>query len=249
MYRIIALTGLLLISTNLLAQEKNKLYFAFGSHRIFYTHSDIHLKRAGPPYFDFTLHNVIGKDEGGLKFETAPQFSYTVGYYFAKKKFGIEYQYDHIKYFVKQDQRVRLTGVIENEHYDQDTTINPSFVQLEHSDGGNYAMLNFVKWIALKPGKYKNPPEFICKIGFGLVNPKTNSSILGYWRDDKYHISGFVTGIETGLRIHFGKYIFATGTFKGAYANYSDFLIAGGKGSQKWFSAQFNYLVGTQFPL
>src|SRR5262245_26389006 len=104
MKRIPGLTVLLFFATTLLAQEnnkQNKFYLAFGSHRIFYTQSNIHVTRADAPQFDFTLHNVMGRDEGGLKFETAPQFSYTIGYYFTKKKFGIEYQYDHIKYFVK----------------------------------------------------------------------------------------------------------------------------------------------------
>jgi hypothetical protein len=72
---------------------------------------------------------------------------------------------------------------------------------------------------------------------------------MGNHRDDKYHISGFVVGVESGLRFNFLKHMFITGTFKGAYANYMDILIAGGRGDQQWFSGQFNYLLGVQFPL
>lgn len=225
-------------------------YFSFGTQRIFYTQSDIRVHRDGDPNFDFTLYNVKAKDEGGFKFHTAPQFSWNVGYYFKKKKIGLEYHYDHIKYFVTQNQTVHMKGSINHVSYDRDTMLVPEFFKLEHSDGANYAMLNVVKWLPVTSDKRQRYVlDLIVKVGAGVVNPKTNSTIMGNHRDDKYHISGFVTGFETGARISLFKYVFITGTFKGSYANYSDFLIAGGRGSQKWFGGQFNYMLGGQFPL
>jgi hypothetical protein len=232
-------------------KEKNgTFYLAFGTQRIWYTNSDIHVKRTSPSAFDFTLFDVKARDEGGLKFHTAPQFSYTIGYYFKKKNFGLEYHYDHIKYFVTQNQKVKMTGDIGGVKYSQDTTLVPEFFMLEHSDGANYAMVNFVKWFPLAASTDKNfAVQVLAKAGAGVVNPKTNSTIMGTHRDDKYHISGFVTGVETGLRFSFFKNFIATGSFKGTYANYNNFLIAGGKGSQKRFAGQFNYMIGAQFPL
>src|SRR4030095_3440094 len=90
--------------------KKGVFYFAFGSHRIFYTPSTIQVIRTSDSYFDFKMIKVKGRDEGGLKFDEAPQFSYTIGYYFTNAKLGIEYQYDHIKYFVRQNQVVHLKG-------------------------------------------------------------------------------------------------------------------------------------------
>jgi hypothetical protein len=230
--------------------KKGKLYFAGGSHRIFYTPSTIHINRGGTNPADFTLEKVKGRDEGGLRWKTAPQFSYTVGYYFTEKNFGIEYHYDHIKYFVTQNQRVRLKGSIGDQQYNQDTLLVPDFFQLEHSDGGNYGMFNIVKWVPLAANKTQSASlSLLLKAGLGFVNPKTNSRITGQHRDDKYHLSGYVAGLESGFRLTIGKTFFATGTFKGAYANYDDFLISGGRGKQQWFSAQFNYLVGAQFSL
>jgi hypothetical protein len=230
--------------------NKGTAYFAFGSQRIWYTNSDIHVRRGGSPSFDFTLFDVKARDEGGLKWHTAPQFSYTVGYYFKKKNFGIEYQYDHIKYFVIQNQRVRMTGVINGARFNQDTTLVPSFFMLEHSDGANYAMLNFVKWIPLAADKKNRfAVQLLAKLGAGVVNPKTNSTIMGVHRDDRYHISGFVTGVESGLRFTLFRNFIATASYKGTYASYSDFLIAGGRGSQKWYAGQFVYMIGAQFPL
>jgi hypothetical protein len=247
---IVLLAGFSIVCAQSTQMKNGTLYMAFGSHRIFYTNSDIHLHRDGGPSFDFTLFNAKAKDEGGLKFHTAPQFSYNIGYYFNKKNFGLEYQYDHIKYFLQMGQVVHLRGSIEGHHFDQDTLLTPEFVQLEHSDGGNYGMVNVVKWIPLASDrKQKVKLDAIVKAGLGLVNPKTNTTIMGNHRDDKYHISGFVTGIETGVRFNFLKYVFVTGTFKGAYANYIDILIAGGRGHQQWFSGQLIYMLGAQFPL
>lgn len=230
--------------------RKGILYGAFGSHRIFYTPGDIQFIRSSDPAFNFTLEKVKAKDEGGVKFKTAPQFSYTVGYYFIKKNFGIEYQYDHIKYFAQQNQLVHLKGTIDERNYDKDTLLTPGFVQLEHSDGGNYAMLNVVKWKTLASSQSKKSLlRLIMKAGVGLVNPKTNSTILGNHRDDRYHISGYVIGLESGLQYNFLRYAFVSGSFKGAFANYNHFLIDKGWGRQKWFSAQLIYLLGLQFPL
>lgn len=231
-------------------EKKGIIYYALGSHRIFYTRSTIHIRRGGSSNLNFTLYNVKGRDEGGLKWDTAPQFSYTGGFYFIKKKWGLEYQYDHIKYFVRKNQTVRIKGSIEGHSLDKDTTLSPDFFQLEHSDGGNYCMFNFVKWFPLAADRNnKFVLSLIAKGGLGFVNPKTNTRIMGQHRDDKYHLSGYIVGLESGLRVNIGKVFFITGSFKGAYANYDDFLIANGRGKQQWFSGQLLYLVGAQFAL
>lgn len=258
MHRVGFYLVLILFSAGAMAQEGSKaksskkgtFYLALGSHRIFYTPSDIRVIRGTSPSFDFTLYDVKAKDEGGLRWKTAPEFTYTIGYYFNRKKFGIEYQYDHIKYFVKQGQRVRLKGTINGEQVNKDTTLTPDFFQMEHSDGGNYAMVNFVKWFPLATDKNKAPfIDLMAKAGVGILNPKTNTTIMGIHRDDRYYFSGYVMGVETGLRVHFLKHFFITGSFKGAFANYNHFLIDQGFGQHRFYSGAFNYLLGGQFPL
>ena len=252
---IISLLCLVVSSINSQSGKKEKtpkgtIYFALGSHRIFFTPSTIHVNRTANPQYNFTLEKVKGRDEGGLIFKTAPQFSYTLGYYFKNKNWGIEYQYDHIKYYVKQNQVVRMHGTIGNKEYNTDTLITPDFFKFEHTDGGNYAMINVVKWLPLSSKEHKwYVPDLMIKGGFGLVNPKTSSTILGNYRDDRYHLSGYVVGFESGFRFTPVKHLFVTGTFKGVFANYNDILIAGGRASQKWFSGQFNYMIGGQIPL
>ena len=61
------------------------------------------------------------------------------------------------------------------------------------------------------------------------------------------HKEIFVVAAEAGLRYPFAESVFAEAGVKGAYANYKGFLIADGKGSQKWFGLHFHFSVGANF--
>ena len=202
-----------------------------------------------PKTFDFTLHQVKAKDEGGLIFDTAPQFTYLIGYYSKKWKLGIEYQLDHGKYFVTRNQKVHMKGSIDGVNYDKDTTLGVDFFKMEHSDGANHGMINVMKLLSLSKKQTFIYPEWMIKGGIGLANPKTNTTINGVRRDDRYHISGYVIAVESGLRLNIGKNLYVSGSFKSSFVNYFHFLIAGGYGKQRWGSAQFDYMIGGRFPL
>lgn len=234
-------------------QEKNKkgiLYFSAGTHRAFYTPSNIRFVSHENPGFDFTLKNVRARDDQGFRFHSSPQYTYNLGYYSFKKKLGIEFQFDHLKYIMRQDQIRHLTGRIDNSDYDQDTLLHAGFIQFEHTDGANYAMLNLMKWMNISSSHdQKRSLDLFVKAGGGVVVPKTNSTIMGRHYDDEYAISGFVLGVEPGIRYNFLKNVFTSASVKGAFANYNRFRIAEGYGSQKWFSIQFTLMAGIQFPM
>jgi hypothetical protein len=231
------------------ADKPGMLYFSLGSHRAFYTPSTTRFVSKSRD-FDFTLEKLRGSDDGGVKLRSSPQYSYNFGYYSFKHNLGIEYQFDHVKYIMRPNQVARLKGQINEEQFDRDTLVHKDFVQLEHTDGANYAMINLVKWKNLaKSRNQKRSLDLIMKAGAGIVVPKTNTTIMGEHYDDRYAVSGYVIGIEPGLRYNFLKNAFLSGTFKGAYANYTHFRIAEGWGKQKWFSAQFNLMLGVQLPL
>lgn len=224
------------------------LYLGVGTHKIFYTPSDLHLVGNGDPAFDFTLKKVRAKDDFFLKKTGgAPQYDYKIGYYFKKKNFGIELNFDHVKYFVKHDQSVRTVGTIDGQKIDNRIPVTTYVQNFEHSDGANYALFNFVKWKNLwSSNDVRSILDWEVKAGAGPVVPKTNSKILDKHWDDRYKIAGYVVALETGLRYSFLKNFFAEPSFKAAYANYRHFLIADGYGDQNWISAQFILSVGVQ---
>jgi hypothetical protein len=224
--------------------KKGVLYFGFGTNLSVYSKSDITFKTGNS---DFTLYDVKAKDDGGLRFGNggAAQYSYQVGYYFKKQNFGIEFNFDHIKYFAVPGQTVRIDGTINGVKVSGDTAFNAVVQNFEHSDGGNYALFNFVKWVNLYTAKNnRSGIDFIWKVGAGPVIPKTNSEVLGKHYDDQYRVSGFVLAVEGGFRYTFFKNFYVMPSVKGAYANYSKFIIHDGFGSQKWYGAHFNLLLG-----
>jgi hypothetical protein len=223
-------------------------YFGVGTHKIFYTKSDLHLVGNGSTPFDLTLKNVKAKDDFFLKKTGgAPQYDYKMGYYFSRKNFGIEFNFDHVKYFVRHDQNVRTAGTVNGQKIDADLPVTTYVQNFEHSDGANYALFNFVKWKTLGGGThYENNLDWELKAGLGPVIPKTNSTIMDKHWDDHYKIAGYVVALETGLRYSILKNIFIEPSFKAAYANYTNFLIADGHGDQSWLSAQLILSVGVQ---
>lgn len=224
-------------------------YFTAGTHKAIYSKSNIHLNGSGTQPFGFTLEGVRAKDDFFLR-QTggAPQYDYKIGYFFKKKNLGIEFNFDHIKYFVRKDQHVRTVGNIDNQHIDAQLPVTTYVQNFEHSDGANYALFNIVKWKSLPCGS-RTSWDWIVKAGAGPVVPKTNSTVMNRHWDDRYKIAGYVIALETGIRYNFYKHFFIEPSVKGAYANYTEFLIANGDGHQKWFSGQFILAVGTYFRL
>lgn len=253
--RLLFLPLLLLVFSASQAQRSgasNLLYFGFGTNRSWYGKSDITVHSSGPQSFDFTVQKARAKDDGGLKFDNggAAQYSYQIGYYFTKKKWGLEFNFDHIKYFVRPGQTAHVTGTINGQKVDQDRVLDPSFFAFEHSDGGNYALFNFVKMRELVSSQNKKQIlDLVLKLGAGPVIPKTNSTILGQHFDDIYKVSGYVAAAEAGLRFTFLKNLYVMPSFKGAYANYTDFAIYNGGGHQKWGSGHFEIILGGQIHL
>jgi len=221
-------------------------YFGIGTHKIFYTKSDLHLVGNGTTPFDITLKKVRAKDDFFLKKTGgAPQYDYKMGYYFKKKNFGIEFNFDHVKYFVRHDQVVRTVGIMGTSKMDEELPVTTYVENFEHSDGANYALFNFVKWKNLPVNQKALSFDWDMKAGLGPVVPKTNSKILGNHWDDHYKVAGYVAALETGLRCNY-KALFIEPSFKAAHANYTHFLIADGHGDQKWLSAQFILSIGAQ---
>jgi hypothetical protein len=244
-------THLLWAQTTSNSNYKGLWYFAFGTNRSFYTHSNISLESSVAPAYNFTLDGVGATDDQGLKFNHggAPQYSYQLGYYNRKKNWGIEFNFDHIKYFMRPDQVLHLHGTINDQSYNTDTLVTPEFLKFEHSDGANYALFKWVTWRKLASDrKDLKTLNLVLKAGAGPVIPKTNSTVMGKHRDDVYKISGYVIALEGGLRYNFTRHLFAEGDMKAAYADYSRFVVADGTGSQKWGGLHFSLLVGLQIP-
>lgn len=246
--RFLLFTILLILGSVSHAQTRSdaaEVYFGFGTNTSFYSKSDIYLRSNYNMLLDVKLHDVRGRDDRGLTFNGgAPQYNVQLGIYYPEKRWGAEFGFDHIKYFVRQNQQVDIEGIVNGTYKNIDTVLTPNLLQLEHSDGANYAIFKLVKRLSLSNKSNTDRLNLLIKAGAGPVIPKTNSTVLGKHRDDRYHIAGYVIAFESGLLYQFSKHVFSELNVKAAYANYRHILIADGYGSQQWHAVHFALLLG-----
>jgi hypothetical protein len=108
--------------------------------------------------------------------------------------------------------------------FDEPQTGIPAFLMFEHTDGLNYVYTEIArqddisKWFGIK-----NTDKFQVNInegiGFGILYPKTNSTLLGKERYDEFNVAGYGTSIKAGLNFTFFKYFTLEGVLKGGYIN------------------------------
>ena len=129
--------------------------------------------------------------------------------------------------------------------------MSANFLKYEHSNGANFCMVNIIKRITfLKSKNNKFWLSGIGKYGFGFVYPRTDVTLFGIGRNDKYHVAGYVTGVELGLHFDLFKYFYLETTGKGVFANYNNVLLPeNGRAKQKIYGFEYLALLGIQFPL
>ena len=236
---------------------KGTFYGSWGYNKDYFSKSDLHFKDAGAGDYDFTLYDVKAKDRPGFRqlFSTTlavPQYVYRLGYYFNNKKdLGIEINFDHAKYVMIDNQVLHLKGTIHGVYYDKDTLVTPDLLKFEHTNGANFLMINLLKRQRLLVSKNKKHwISAVVKPGAGIVIPKTDVAILGNHLDNKFHIAGYIAGVEAGLRYDLFKYAFIEFTGKGSFANYTDVLVIGtGKAHHYFFAGEVILTAGFQFSL
>lgn len=248
-------------------KTKGNFYLMFGYTRCAYSKSDIHMSDHSGKYYpatgrthdyDFTIYDATATDRpdfdkiSDVVNITIPQFVVRGGYYFNNKRdFGIEINYDHAKYVVDDYQKVRVKGTFNGTYVDKDTILDPnSFMHFEHTDGANFWMVNFLKrWKVYNPSKRFNV-GLVAKPGAGIVYPRTEISIMGTRLNNKWHVAGWIVGVEAGVRVEFLKYGVFEFMGKGSYADYRKVLVLGkgnGQANHHFFTGQLTMTLGAMF--
>lgn len=231
-------------------------YASWGYNTEWYTHSDVHItqKNLGNEY---VLNNVIahdhrGWDEGLLKQQlTIPQYNYRLGCYFNEKQdLGIEINFDHTKYIIKQGQEIQVTGKMDGKNVDQKimfTSANGFYYWL--NNGANFLLFNIVKRVGL----YNTRNNYLRvdltgKAGVGPVIPHVENNLFGHKNDPHFQLGGWNAGLETALRVTIMRYAFLEFSQKVDYARYSNLKIYEGTARQHFGTYELILSGGVIFP-
>lgn len=220
---------------------QGRIYLTWGYNRAYYNRSDVHFKGEN---YNFTLHDARAEDMPE-KFEpevylnpkqfTVPQFNFRVGYYF-KKNTAISLGWDHMKYHLIPNQKVKISGSIDPEFYPlqeftgqfDGTSImySPSFMDYHHSDGFNFIRLAVEQRVPCFTSKNgKHIIAFNGSLSAGPVMPWTDFTFFGEHHRNKPHLAGYGVSLHAGIRYEFFKHFFLQVTAQQGWTNLTDILL------------------------
>lgn len=266
--------GAFLLGMNVFAQQeitpkrenkpmssKGQIFAFWGWNFAGYSDSDIRFKGNG---YNFTLQNVKAHDrQTPFTFETyfnptnvtIPQTNAKIGY-FIKDGVALVLALDHMKYVMRQKQTVDFSGIISDATYAQMVQngkidlSNGDFLKFEHTDGLNYINIGVEKYKNLYSKK-----NFDVALGYGLgagvLLPKTNATLMGNQRSDRFHLAGFGTDARLSLNLILWKHILLRAEGKYGYINMPDIKTTlnnrPDKAMQDFVFGQFNFGIGYTF--
>jgi hypothetical protein len=243
------------------ASNKGKFFISWGGNRESFSKSDIRFK--GEDY-DFTIKEASAKDRPkgwhldyiNPKRLSIPQTNAKVGY-FISDKYTISLGLDHMKYVMIENTTKTINGYINlpseeagsvyNGTYNNEAFfVSEDFLNFEHTNGLNYVYAEFSRYDDIsKIFNLPNTDKFQINIteglAFGILYPKTNTTLLQKERYDEFHLSGYGISAHAGLNFTFYKHFFLQLDLKGGYINMPDIRTTSNmaeSASQKFFYLQ-----------
>jgi len=247
------------------APKKGTFYAVWGYNRSWYSNSDIHFSGEG---YDFTLWDTPATDKpekfkasiylNPTKF-TIPQFNFRAGYHLSEK-YAVSLGWDHMKYFMKENIYVNVTGYLEEEahnYYSFDLDNEPfflarNFMEYEHSDGFNYVRTNINRYDQLfSKGNFRL--DWTSGIGLGTALTWSDLSWGSTRYRNKLHLSGINVSVNTGPELQFKNRIFLNSTLMAGQSWLFDVAIRHGypdhKAKQNFQFYQFYIAMGYRFSI
>lgn len=208
--------------------RKGNAFAGWGWNRAAFSNSDIHFRGAN---YNFTLSDVHAKDRQtafngktyfGPKTMTIPQTNIRGGFFFGKN-WSLTVGVDHMKYVMVQDQTVSLTGQIGDPQYAEmvhngQIELTDNFLTFEHTDGLNYLNAELECYQGIYHSRNFQFNAF-AGFGAGALMPKSNVKLMGYPRNDQFHLAGYGGDLKAGIELLFCKIFFLKYEVKGGYIN------------------------------
>lgn len=244
------------ISDSSSTRKKQQFYLYWGYNRSAYTTSDIRMVGNG---YDYTLYDVRAKDKPeafdpkvyfNITKISIPQFNIRGGWAITDRLW-LSGGYDHMKYVVRNDQTVKISGTIDSSAsaqyagtYDQnDVELKSDFLAFEHTDG-----LNFISFdLDYVSPLWKSKNEKFCLdhligVSTGILFPRTDVIIFDKRGPNIWNLAGVGLAIKSQLRFYVFNHFFIEGVAKAGRINLPKIQTTGIDGD--WAQQKFSFIEG-----
>lgn len=209
---------------------KGALFLYWGYNRAGYTRSNLNFVGSG---YDFTLSGVSAKDRPSHELKTyfdpksftVPQFNVRAGYYF-KDNWSINFGYDHMKYVMRDNNHVLLSGTInpgvDNEwsgtYTNEEVTTHADHIHYENTDGHNYIHAEIMNSIYLYRSQNKKF-AIVASLGAGAggILSFNDFNFGGVKHMKTISMSGYGINALAGIRFEFFNHLFLQAEMSGGF--------------------------------
>lgn len=236
------------------AAESGRGWFvAWGYNSDSYTKSDLHISQPSAGN-DFTLVGVRARDsKPWTQIFThslfVPQYNVRGGFFF-NERWGLELALDHMKWIVRPDQQVRVTGTMNGEPVDTRLTLTPDVLRYQLNNGANPIFINVIRRVRLagEPGR-RGSVSFLAKTGGGFAIPHTENVLFGQPNEKSFQFfHGWNMDAVAAVRLHLPKRLYVEVEEKVLYVRYFGIKVNRGTARHSIKANEFILSLGVAFP-
>jgi hypothetical protein len=229
-----------------------EIFVSWGYNGDAYAKSDIHFSQPSLGN-EFTLVGVQARDSKAWTdlFNHSlfvPQYNIRIGVFF-NDRWGIELAHDHMKWIVRQDQQVRMTGALNGEPVDTQITLTPDVLRYQLNNGANPLFINLIRrFRLLREPRRPGHVSFLAKAGGGFANPHTENTVFGQPNEKGFQFfQGWNVDVVAAVRVDILKGLYFEFEEKLVYARYFGVEIHSGTARHSVKANEFTWNFGWAF--
>ncbi|HYN09077.1 MAG TPA: hypothetical protein VES67_16970 [Vicinamibacterales bacterium] len=234
------------------ATPGREFFVSWGYNGDSFAKSDLHISQPSLGN-DFTLVGVRARDSKAWTslFSHSlfvPQYNFRVGVFF-NERWGLELAHDHIKWIVRKDQQVRLTGTLNGAAVDTQVTLAPDVLRYQLNNGANPLFVNLIRRVRLRgePGR-TGSVFFLAKAGGGFANPHTENAVFDQPNEKGFQFfQGWNMDAVAAVRMHILKRLYFEFEEKAVYARYFGVKVDRGTARHSVKASEFTFSFGMAF--
>ena len=234
------------------AKRGREIFVSWGYNGDHYTKSDLHIEQESIGN-DFTLVGVQARDSkpwGNILGHSlfVPQYNVRGGVFF-NEKWGLELALDHMKWIVRQDQAVPMTGTLNGASVNSQVTLTEEVLRYQLNNGANPVFVNAVRRVRLRGERGKTGfISFLAKAGGGLAFPHTENTLFGQPNEKGFQFfHGWDVDAAAALRVHVFKRLYLEAEDKLVYVRYFGVKVDRGTAAHSVKANQFIVSLGMSF--